>query len=459
MGNRIFLLFFTIAALSLVFWFSASLLLAVRNRMGKSVRAAVWILMLPLAVVPLFFSFAPVRLALFTDAAGGLRTEVRTGPEREDPGEPDASVYLTAGRRKTAEGAALLFLTLWLLSASSSLAFGLSQYWETVNFLTRNSTECRDKRALAVFEEAGRKAGVRRSVSLRVMHPDLRLSPCMCGALSPAVFVGESLLSACTDSQLELVFLHELTHIRHHDGLLRLVTLLGTSFHALLPVSGRVREAVGEDTEILCDRDVLRVVGRDRLGEYCRVLYEIASRSVDGGALGGGLLAPASEAGKALLSRIRIMKAGEAESSRSAWAAPLCALALNLLLLNLVSVENPDNLRLDFVNPSLADALVTYFGLTDPRDLTEARLEEVWSLEIYRPAGENGPSSVWYCTVNESYPERSREGKAYPADPDSLRLDDLILFRDLRTLVIEGRRWDLPFDSAEQLDCAVILRN
>jgi hypothetical protein len=73
MGNRIFLLFFAVAALSFVFWISASLLLGIRDRTGKSVPTAVWLLMLPLAVVPLFLPFSAVRLVLFTDFTGGMR--------------------------------------------------------------------------------------------------------------------------------------------------------------------------------------------------------------------------------------------------------------------------------------------------------------------------------------------------------------------------------------------------
>ena len=453
MGNRVFLLFFSIAALSVVFGVSATLLLGLRKRSGKCVSAAVWLLLLPLAVVPLVFRFAPVRLDLFTDHTGGLRSEIRVGAEG---GEPDASFYLSGRTRKGAEGAALLFLTLWLLAGSSSAAFGLTRYWETVNFLTRNSAECRDRRALAVFEEACRKAGVRRSVPLRVLHPELNLSPCMCGAISPAVFVGSNVLSFCTEEQLELVFLHELVHIRHRDGLLRLVTLLCTSFHALLPVSGRVREAAAEDMEYLCDRDVLSLVGRDRIGAYCRVLYEIAARNLDGDALGGGLLAPASEAGEVLLGRIRRMRAGGEDTVKKAWCAPVCALLLNLLLFNAAAAENPDNLRLDFVNPSLADALVTQFGLEEPRDLTEERIAQVWSVELYRPSAEE---PFWYCTVNESCPERTKGGRAYPADPASVRLDDLALFSNLRTLVLEGKGWELPPGCEEKLGCVVIRRD
>ena len=46
--------------------------------------------------------------------------------------------------------------------------------------------------------------------------------------------------------------------------------------------------------------------------------------------------------------------------------------------------------------------------------------------------------------IIEEEPERSREGRAYPAEPSFIRLDDLTLFRDLRTLILEGAAWDLP---------------
>ena len=59
MEMGIFLLFLAVAALSLVFSLSALILLRIRKKTGKSVRAAVWILLLILAVVPLLL---PVRL-------------------------------------------------------------------------------------------------------------------------------------------------------------------------------------------------------------------------------------------------------------------------------------------------------------------------------------------------------------------------------------------------------------
>ncbi len=453
MGNRIFLLFFAVAALSFVFWISASLLLGIRDRTGKSVPTAVWLLMLPLAVVPLFLPFSAVRLVLFTDFTGGMRSEICL-PAGD--AEADGEFYLTGSARKTGEGAALLFLTLWLTAGSATAAFGLSGYWETLTFLTRNSAECRDSRALAIFERARKKAGVRRSVTLRVLHPDLKLSPCMCGAVSPAVFIGQSFLDDFPDEWLEMVFLHELVHIRHGDGLRRVAVLLLTSVHALIPVSGRVRCAAEEDAEFLCDRDVLRLVGRDRTGAYFRMILDAASRSMDGMTAGDDVTAAVSEAGEMLMRRYRRMSAGDEErTGRAVWLGPLAALLCNLLLLNLIGAENPEDMRLDFVNPSLADAVTLHAGLDDPRDLTESLAASVWSMELYSP-GTDGGERVWHCTLNESLPERAGTGKAYPVTPETVRLDDIALFPALRTLILEGSVWG---EAAAPEGCAVIRRD
>ena len=453
MGNRIFLLFFAVAALSFVFWISASLLLLIRDRSGKSVPTAVWLLMLPLAAAPLLLPFSAARLVLFTDCTGGMRCEIHLPAE---DGEAEGEFYLTRNARRTGEGAALLFLTLWLTAGSATAAYGFSGYWETLTFLTRNSAECRDNRALTLFERARRKAGVRRSVTLRVLHPDLKLSPCMCGAVSPAVFIGQSFLDDFPDEWLEMVFLHELIHIRHGDGLRRIAVLLLTSVHALIPVSGRVRSAAEEDAEFLCDRDVLRLMGRDRAGEYIRMILCAASRSMDGRTTGDGATAAVSEAGGMLMRRCRRMSAGDGgRAGRAVWLGPLAALLCNLLLLNLAGAENPEDMRLDFVNPSLAEAVTLHAGLDDPRDLTESLAASIWSMELYSPSP-GGGERVWHCTINESLPERAGTGPAYPVTPQTVRLDDIALFPSLRTLILEGSVWDTP---PVPDGCALIRRN
>lgn len=457
MGNRIVLLFYTVAALSVVFAVSASILLRIRKKTGKSIRVLCWLLFFVLTVVPVILGPHLWQLRLFTDYAGGMRIETRIAE-----GEGEAVAVTSADAHAVKMGTTLvrLLLSLWFIAAAASASYGISSYWNTLRFLTKNSEHCRDARVNRIFAEARKKAGVRASVTLRVMHPDLKLSPCTCGTWSPSVYIGGDYLGEYPDRWLELVFLHELTHIRHGDALLRLAALLVTSFHALLPQSAGIRQAVNEDVEYLCDRKVLALEGQTARGEYIRVILDIAERNLREDYTPENLLSNASEAGAFLVKRYRRMQEGTPASSMKPAAAALAALVLNAALFSVAAVENPDNLRIDFANPVFADAMTRHFSLEDASKVTEETLSSVYRIEFYRPKSEPGDPHppVYYCIVNEESPERTPNGTAYPCG--ALDLRDLALFRDLRTFILDGAlrpvlgSWD-----AESAGYAVILRD
>ena len=85
MGNRIVLLFYTVAALSVVFAVSASILLRIRKKTGKSIRVLCWLLFFVLTVVPVILGPHLWQLRLFTDYAGGMRIETRIADGKEKP--------------------------------------------------------------------------------------------------------------------------------------------------------------------------------------------------------------------------------------------------------------------------------------------------------------------------------------------------------------------------------------
>ena len=433
MGNRIFLLFYTVAALSVVFAVSASILLSIRRRTGKSVRVIVWLLFFALTVIPLILAPRLWSLRLFTNWEDGMRIEVRMNSDT-----PVAEGSFEAGTVTRTRMLVRLVLSLWFIAAAASVSYGVSAYWNTLRFLTKNSEHCRNERVNRIFEEAKRRAGVHTSVALRVMHPDLRLSPCTCGTWSPSVFIGGDYLDEYDDTQLGLVFLHELTHIRHGDALLRLAALIATSFHALLPQSGKIRQAVNEDVEYLCDRRVLQIEGQEMRGTYIRVILDIAERNLREEYEPDNLLSNASQAGEFLMKRYRRMQADTDRFTPKPLLAVLAAMIVNAGLFLLVGVENPDNLRVDFASPVFADAMKRHFTLSDPAQVTEEHLASVYRLEFYRPKSEPDDPLCphFYVVVNEEAPERSPCGLPYDCGGFDLR--DLALFHDLKTLILDG---------------------
>ena len=455
MGNRIFLLFYTVAALSVVFAVSASILLSIRRRTGKSVRVIVWLLFFALTVIPLILAPRLWSLRLFTNWEDGMRIEVRMNSDTPVAEGSFESRTVTRTRMLVR-----LVLSLWFIAAATSVSYGVSAYWNTLRFLTKNSEHCRNERVNRVFDEAKRRAGVRASVALRVMHPDLRLSPCTCGTWSPSVFIGGDYLDEYDDTQLGLVFLHELTHIRHGDALLRLAALIATSFHALLPQSGKIRQAVNEDVEYLCDRRVLQIEGQEMRGTYIRVILDIAERNLREEYEPDNLLSNASQAGEFLMKRYRRMQADTDRFTPKSFLAVLAALLLNVSLFLLVGIENPDNLRVDFASPVFADAMMRHFTLSDPAQVTEEHLASVYRLEFYRPKStpDEPLCPHYYVVVNEEAPERSPCGTPYDCGAFDLR--DLALYDDLKTLILDGALPPRGYEwTPEEGKYAVILRD
>ena len=138
MGNRVFLLFYGVAALSLVFAAAASVLLAVRRRTDRSVRVIWWLLFFVLTVFPVILGLHLWRFRLFTDYTGGMRIETRIA---EEEGEPVAETYADAHELHMSAAAVRLLLSLWFIAAAASASYGISSYWNTLHFLTKHQLQ------------------------------------------------------------------------------------------------------------------------------------------------------------------------------------------------------------------------------------------------------------------------------------------------------------------------------
>ena len=458
MGNRIYLLFASIALLSFLFAVCAGLMLFVRRKRNTAIQAFVWILLFILTVVPIIVPYHLLSLRLYTDSSGGMRIETHIPAES---GAARGDFYVSHHTREMSETVAILVLSLWFIAMTASLSFGIASYWDTLQFLMKNSENCKDERILAICAEAKRKAGVHRPVYVRVMRQGLKISPCTAGTWSASVFIGGDYLDEYTDEQLELIFLHELFHVRHNDSALRHIALFATSFHALLPVSAKVRTAVSEDMEYLVDRSVLRCMGTEVRGTYIAVILDIAERNISEELPSDNLFSPASRAGALLMNRYRRMLA-EDDRMSARQVLPLCAaLALNVCLMSVCLAENPYNLRIDMKSSSLSDALTKHFALADPQELTEEHLRTVYRIDFRcQSVGEDEPPpSVYDCVINEDRAEGDCTAAAYPMESRWLDCSDLALFNDLQTLVMDGGLRPDPGTWTDEAEYAVILRD
>jgi len=404
MGNRAFIYLFLIAALSFLFTAVSAAALSLRRRRSLRMGAAQWAVLFLCAAIPLITGHSLIRLTLYGDFTGGVR--VVTSVLTQETGE----FYIPFTVLRIARTAADLLIAVWIVTAGASLSYGLSSYFNNVHFLTKRSRVCRDERANTVFEGAAAKAGVKIHVPLRVVDPGLKISPCTCGIISPCIFVGEDFLRDCSDTRLELIFLHELTHVRRHDTLLKLMTLAVTSMYVLLPTSKRIRRAVQEDSEFLCDLDVLRRAGKTLRGEYIAVIIDAAERTLRDSCRDTDLLSSVSAEGAFILQRYRNMQTPP-EKKRIRCLIPvfLCGLLTNLALMCAVGISNISNPGVDIADDLTREALCAYFGLDDPEKLTEAHMASVYSLEYtlsdHRSLTGGSMRFTRKCVINEGlYP-------------------------------------------------------
>lgn len=141
------------------------------------------------------------------------------------------------------------------------------------NRLIARSPPMTDPNVLQLLDSARRTMGVRRPVTLVSVH----------GLNSPAVFglrqiwllLPRSAATQLSDQELQMVFLHEMAHVRRHDLGLNVV-LIGLQFlHWFNPFIWLASHRLRADGELVCDRMVMnRLLAAER-SHYGHLLLKL----------------------------------------------------------------------------------------------------------------------------------------------------------------------------------------
>ena len=96
------------------------------------------------------------------------------------------------------------------------------------------------------------------------------VSPAVYGIVNPKII----LPMACKDRDIDLIILHEKTHIRSMDNLWRMAAFVITAAHWFNPLCWIFLKCFLADLELSCDERVLSKSGTDRAKEYALSLLE-----------------------------------------------------------------------------------------------------------------------------------------------------------------------------------------
>jgi len=111
-------------------------------------------------------------------------------------------------------------------------------------------------------------------------------TPFVLGVFPPVIYIPTSL----TERERKYIILHEQTHIRRHDHLVKFVAYFILCLHWFNPLAWAAFLLMGVDMEMSCDERVLKEMGTDTKKDYSQSLIRLATqpRFVSGSPLAFG---------------------------------------------------------------------------------------------------------------------------------------------------------------------------
>ena len=140
--------------------------------------------------------------------------------------------------------------------------------------LKRWGTPVQDEEAFLQLQMIQQEMGVRRKVSL--LHYPMSQSPMLLGFRDILIVLPEL---DYTEEELQLIFKHELTHYKHRDVLINLLSMLVKSLHWFNPIVRLACRETQEVGEMYCDYDVLNNCDTSYRTFYGETILTMINRS------------------------------------------------------------------------------------------------------------------------------------------------------------------------------------
>lgn len=123
----------------------------------------------------------------------------------------------------------------------------------------------------AVLSEAEKELGIKRHIKLRMMS-DIQ-SPMLVGVLFPTIYIPCREIS---DENMRMVFLHELTHYKRKDLLIKWLSIFVNSVHWFNPLVYLLCGSISEACEVSCDMAVTKNMSDTEQKIYMKTILDLA---------------------------------------------------------------------------------------------------------------------------------------------------------------------------------------
>ncbi len=160
-----------------------------------------------------------------------------------------------------------LLAYIWLAGAGIFMLSAAASY---ALFLTKRRKSSLNMEGNAVLEHVKNELKIKRRIRVRT-SPEVK-SPMLVGALFPVIYLP---MTRLTDEQLRMIFLHELTHYRRGDLLVKWFSLPVNALHWFNPMAYLFAANVNESCEIACDMAVTRNMSDDERKLYMATILDL----------------------------------------------------------------------------------------------------------------------------------------------------------------------------------------
>lgn len=160
-----------------------------------------------------------------------------------------------------------LLAYIWLAGAGIFILSAAASY---AVFLTKRRRSSLNVEGNAILEQVKTELKLKRRIRVRT-SPEVK-SPMLVGALFPVIYLP---MTRLTDEQLRMVFLHELTHCKRGDLLVKWLSLPANALHWFNPMAYLFAANVNESCEIACDMAVTRNMSDNERKLYMATILDL----------------------------------------------------------------------------------------------------------------------------------------------------------------------------------------
>lgn len=167
----------------------------------------------------------------------------------------------------------IVLIIVWLGVVILFVAYELTQYFR-MKHLTVKCSERVEIGNNSISIEKWEKCLGRKGQGVQILRSCVVKSPFTMGVIRPLIFVPEKELE---DDEREMIYLHEITHIKNHDILIKFLCLLIILLHWFNPCSYLVLHEFNILSEYCCDESVMKMRSLEDRKKYAILLVRFAT--------------------------------------------------------------------------------------------------------------------------------------------------------------------------------------